>query len=114
MLRTVLMSLVLFSPCIPTGMAQSSRTVGPVTQNPHIVTLTFVASSSPNVVGYNVYRSTTKGGPYYKITSKLLAPNGVYRDIAPMQHSTNYYVMTSVNSSQREGSRSVEIAAVVP
>lgn len=36
-------------------------------QGQHIVTLTWVASSS-TVIGYNVYRGATSGGPYVKIS----------------------------------------------
>ena len=34
----------------------------------HTVTLKWTASTSSNVVGYNVYRGTTSGGPYSKST----------------------------------------------
>ena len=43
-----------------------------VVYNAHSSTLNWVASTSSNVAGYNVYRGTTLGGPYNtKLTSTL-------------------------------------------
>jgi fibronectin type 3 domain-containing protein len=39
----------------------------------HSVTLSWDASTSSTVVGYNVYRSTVSGGPYTLLTSSPIA-----------------------------------------
>src|SRR5277367_6172883 len=39
----------------------------------HSVTLTWTASTSPNIAGYNIYKSSVSGGPYTKINSTLIA-----------------------------------------
>jgi len=41
-------------------------------QGQHIATLTWLASTSPNV-SYNVYRSTVSGGSYVKINAALVS-----------------------------------------
>src|ERR1041385_7102048 len=38
----------------------------------HSVKLDWVASNSSGVAGYNIYRSTTSGGPYNKINRTLV------------------------------------------
>jgi hypothetical protein len=53
---------------------QASATI-PATPPPHSVGLTWTASTS-TVVGYNIYRGTTSGGPYVKVnTTTVVATN---------------------------------------
>lgn len=114
-LRTaLLMTLTIFMQFVPSSTAQTSGAGPMVTQGAHSVRLSFVPSTSPNVVGYKVYRSITKGGPYVEITHKILAPNDAFIDNVPVPHTTNYYVMTAVNSGQEESGTSKEVTAVVP
>lgn len=84
-----------------------------VVGNPRSVELTWVASTSPNVVGYKVYRATVSGGPY-----TLLNPNPVaaltYTDTAPQSGQTYYYVVTAVDGSNNASVYSNEAVAVVP
>lgn len=82
-------------------------------QSAHTVNLSWNASTSPNVVGYNVYRGTTSGGPYGKINS-VLELNTVYTDSSVSDGDTYYYVTTSVDSSGQESSYSNEAQAVIP
>jgi hypothetical protein len=79
----------------------------------HTVNLSWNASGSQGVIGYNVYRSETSGGPYYRINSSL-DPNTVYADMYVLDGDTYYYVATAVNSSGQESVYSNETQAVVP
>jgi hypothetical protein len=79
----------------------------------HSVTLTWTASASTGVTGYNVYRSTVSGGPYTKLTSPPVAAT-TYVDSAVQSAQTYYYVVTSVDSSGVESADSAEVSATVP
>lgn len=67
-----------------------------------------------DVVGYNVYRSTSSSGSYSKINSTLDA-NTAYTDNTVVSGSTYYYAATAVNSSGQESSLSKPpVEAAVP
>jgi hypothetical protein len=83
-----------------------------VTQS-HTVALSWIASTTTTVTGYNVYRSTTNGSGYVKITSSpvtLLA----YTDSTVANGITYYYVTTAVDSGGLESSFSNQATAVIP
>jgi hypothetical protein len=80
----------------------------------HMVNLSWNADSSPNIVGYNIYRSSNgANGNYVKINSGLDA-NTSYTDSSVTDGQTYYYETTAVNSSNEESARSTAIAAVIP
>jgi hypothetical protein len=79
----------------------------------HSVSLSWTASSSQNVTGYNIYRGVTSGGPYSKINSVLNAST-VYTDSTVADGLTYYYVTTAVNSSNEESGYSNQTSAVIP
>jgi hypothetical protein len=79
----------------------------------HSVSLSWTASISSGVAGYNVYRSGTTGGPYTKINSSLDAST-VYTDSNVVDGQTYYYVTTAVNSSNEESSYSNQTQAIIP
>jgi len=84
-----------------------------VVGNPRSVELNWVASVSPNVVGYRVYRGTVSGGPYTLLTPTLVS--GVtYTDTAPQSGQTYFYVVTAVSGSDTASGYSNEAVAVVP
>jgi hypothetical protein len=78
----------------------------------HSVVLSWTASTSPNIQGYNIYRSGTSGGPYSKISS--MDPNVSYTDSTVVSGSTYYYVTTAVDSSSEESTNSNQAQAVIP
>ena len=81
----------------------------------HSVALTWIASSTPTVTGYNVYRSTVSGTAYAKINSSLvLAPLISYTDATVLNSTTYYYVTTSVDASGVESAFSNEASAAIP
>ena len=81
--------------------------------NTHYVALSWTANTSRNIVGYNIYRGRTPGGPYTKLnTSLLVETRHIDPSAAPGQ--TYYYVTTAVDNVNRESSYSNETKAVVP
>jgi len=79
---------------------------------PHTVSLSWTASTS-TVSGYNVYRSTTSGSGYSKISSALVASVN-YTDSTVANGTTYYYVTTAVDDNGDESSYSNEASAVIP
>jgi hypothetical protein len=79
----------------------------------HSTTLTWTASTSTNVVGYNVYRGTQPGGPYTKLSSAAVTGT-TYTDSNVSAGATYYYVATAVDSSGVESGYSNSVTAVIP
>ena len=77
----------------------------------HKVTLTWVASTSAGVTGYNVYRSTTNGNGYVKIGSTTTQL--IHVDASVVNATTYYYVVTAVDLSGESG-YSNPVTAVIP
>ena len=77
----------------------SESLTGTGTQKQYSVNLNWNAST--DVVGYNVYRSTSSNGSYAKINSSL-DPNTAYTDNTVGSGTTYYYEATAVNSSGQE------------
>ena len=69
----------------------------------HSVDLSWAASTSPNVSGYNVYRAASNGwcGSFSKINSALLVTTS-YTDSAVTNGASYCYAATAVNTSQEE------------
>jgi hypothetical protein len=77
------------------------------------VSLTWVASTSPNVVGYNVYRRTGTTGNFAQINS-VLDGSTAYTDSSVADGVTYYYQTTAVNSSNEESAPSTTVTAKIP
>jgi hypothetical protein len=78
----------------------------------HSTDLTWTASQDP-VVGYNVYRGGTQGGPYTKINAVVNAPTN-YTDSTVSAGATYYYVVTAVDANGVESPRSNEAKVTIP
>ena len=86
-----------------TGAQLSSHTVG----------LSWTASTSSGVVGYNIYRSIVSGGPYSILDSSPVSADS-YVD-STVQSSQNYfYVVRAVDGSGTESVNSTEVQANIP
>jgi hypothetical protein len=94
------------------AVLQGTCTTGSVSA-PHSVALSWVASSSLNVIGYHVYRATASGGPYTKLTTSLVNTTA-YVDNAVEAGRTYYYVATAMDSGNKESDISTQVQAVVP
>ena len=80
---------------------------------PHSVTLTWTASTSPNVTGLNIYRAAAAGGPYTKINSYLVVGTS-FTDSNVLAGQTYRYVATAVDNTNAESSYSNEASATIP
>ena len=78
----------------------------------HRVTLSWNPSTAA-VIGYNVYRSETPGGPYRKINS-VLDSSTTYTDGSVLGGKTYYYVTTSVSSRGEVSRYSSQVRAIIP
>jgi Abnormal spindle-like microcephaly-assoc'd, ASPM-SPD-2-Hydin len=78
----------------------------------HSVDLSWSASSSSSVQGYNVYRAGVSGGPYAAVVS---ASSGTtFVDGSVQSGQTYYYVVTAVDASGTESAYSNQVQAVIP
>ncbi|MGH9400513.1 MAG: choice-of-anchor D domain-containing protein [Terriglobia bacterium] len=92
----------------PTGASLSATGV-----NQHSVTLTWGASTSSNITGYNVYRGTVAGGSYTKLNSSPKTGTA-YTDTTVDAGQTYYYVTTAVDSQGIESGDSNQATATIP
>src|SRR6266481_5936714 len=79
----------------------------------HSVALSWIASTTSTVSGYNVYRSTVSGTGYAKMNS-LLVSALIYTDGTVQNATTYYYVTTAVDAIGTESTYSNEVPAVIP
>lgn len=93
--------------------AQQSLTGDGTAPASHSVDLLWNASTSPDVVGYNIYRGGISGGPYSAINTVLDA-SVTYTDSFVNAGQSYYYVVTAVDGSGLESGYSNEAKAVIP
>jgi fibronectin type 3 domain-containing protein len=77
----------------------------------HSVTLNWTASTSSNIVGYNVYRGGIPGGPYAQMG---FVSGTFYVDTNVFPGQTYVYVVTAVDASGNESSYSTEVTVMIP
>jgi len=101
-----------------TSNAQSSTTVGTLTGTGtaapvHSVNLSWSASTSSNVSGYNIYRAAYASacGSFSKINS-LLNTGTLYTDSAVVDRATYCYATTAVNTTNEESGYSNVVSNV--
>ena len=78
----------------------------------HVVDLSWNASTSTGVAGYNVYRSPD-GVNWKKENASLLAST-LYSDSTVSNGSTYYYAATAVNISGKESSKTASVKVTIP
>jgi len=84
-------------------------------QAPHSVTLNWdvpTAMAGVKIGTYNIYRSTTSGGPFLKLASGVKAPS--YEDRLVTSGRTYFYVVTALDQTGRESRFSTEVRAEIP
>lgn len=77
-----------------------------------LVELNWDGNSESDLAGYNIYRSTTSGGPYTKLNSEI-TDRSEYDDTDVVNGTTYFYVVTAVDIHLNESNYSDE-AAVTP
>ena len=77
------------------------------------VALSWIASTSAGVVGYNVYRGTSPGS-YSRIASSVSGTTYTDSTVQSGQDITYIYVVTAVNSSGVESTDSNQASATIP
>jgi len=83
-----------------------------VSSEAHFVALSWAASASSGVIGYNVYRAISGSG-FVKLVSSPVS--GLKYTDGTVQSGKAYaYVVTSVTSSGKESSYSKSVTAVIP
>ena len=94
------------------GSVSGSTGLTVTAQTQHSVVLSWTASVSP-LIGYNIYRSNTSGGPYSKLNSTLNSST-TFTDTSVLSGYTYYYVTTAVDAQLNESVYSNEAFAAVP
>ncbi len=75
-----------------------------------VVNLNWNDNLESDLGGYNVYRSTTSGGPHLKLNVSLIATSS-YADNTASNGTTYYYVVTAVDTSSNESGNSNQASA---
>jgi hypothetical protein len=78
----------------------------------HSVALSWTASPSSSVVGYNIYRGGITGGPYSQISS--MNADTTFTDSSVQSGQTYFYVTTAVDGAGKESAFSNQTQAVIP
>ena len=79
----------------------------------HVVNLSWVASTSPDVAGYNMYRAPD-ALTWRKVNLGGLIASTLYSDSSGANGTTYYYAASSVNISGRESTKSEPVPVVIP
>lgn len=78
----------------------------------HVVDLSWKASTSGDIAGYNVYRSPD--GSTWKKSNASLVGSTLYTDSTVANGSTYYYSTTAVDTSGVESAKTPSVKAVIP
>lgn len=97
----------------PVNSATSSFSITVAQGTAYSVSLTWTASPSSGVAGYNVYRSTVSGNDYTKINASPVSGLN-YVDGTVLDVSTYFYVVTAVDSAGNESNYSTQVQMVIP
>jgi hypothetical protein len=97
--------------CGGTVSTKSYEVVIQATAN-HVVDLRWNASTSSNIVGYNVYRSANET-TWSKINDSVV-PSTLFSDSTVANGSTYYYALTAVNVPGDESSKTAATKVVIP
>jgi|CXWL01.1.fsa_nt_gi endonuclease I len=90
-------------PAAPSGLAATAGNA--------VVDLNWNDNAELDLAGYNVYRSTTGGGPYTKVNVSLIAASA-YADLTVTNGITYFYVVRAVDTSNNESGNSNEASAM--
>ncbi len=89
-------------PAAPTGLIATGGT--------NQVDLTWNANAESDLAGYHVYRATSSGGSYARLTGSLTT-NVFYTDTTATGGTTYFYVARAVDTSNNESGNSNQVSA---
>lgn len=78
----------------------------------HGATVTWIASTTPSVTGYLVYRSPTSGGPYSQLNATPVAALTYFDPTGALNGATEFYVIDAIDSLGVESAHSTQVSAV--
>jgi fibronectin type 3 domain-containing protein len=90
-------------PVAPSGLS--------ATTSDSTVLLDWNNNTEPDFNGYNVYRSTTSGGPYTRLNDTPLTSSD-YNDTSVTNGTRYYYVVTATDTSLNESANSSQVSAI--
>jgi fibronectin type 3 domain-containing protein len=93
------------------GSPQSASLSGAGT---HDVILSWIASPTSGIAGYNLYRGTTPGGESSAPLNSSPINSTVYADVNVTAGAQYYYVVTAVAWSGAQSANSNEVSATIP
>jgi hypothetical protein len=112
-LAALLLALVFAAAC-GGGSQTATSSPSPSPTAPNVV-ISWTASATAGVIGYNLYRGTTMGGPYPTKLNTSPVTGTIYTDNTVQAGQTYYYVATAIASDGiTESAYSDEAAAAVP
>ena len=113
-MKSLLATLVLSLFLAASGTQQTAEKVLDVVVSwEPVVELTWDASPTPTVVGYNAYRSEQDGGPYVRLNAAVI-PGLTYDDKTVEKGLTYYYVVRAIDAKGQESVNSNQARAVIP
>jgi endonuclease I len=89
-------------PAAPAGLVATALNGG--------VELSWLANTEGDLAGYHVYRATTSGGPYTRVTPVITA-NTTFIDGGLTNGTPYFYVVTAVDTSSNESPNSGQVSA---
>ena len=91
------------------GLTGTGTTTPPPPGN-HSVSLSWLASTSPNIVAYNVYRATVSTGPFTRVGNVA----GTTFTDSNVQTGSYFYEVTAVDNTNTESAPTAAVSASVP
>jgi len=98
----------------PPSCTPEMSTQGVARPSSHSVILSWKASTSPGVVGYNVYRRDKTLEGFGKINQKPVATTSCIDYFVQLGHTYYYYVVTADRPGVRESGSSNRVPAEIP
>jgi hypothetical protein len=111
LLTTALMSFLVGCSLSSAGTGGSGGSGGGGGTGAHSVSLTWKASTSSNVVGYNIYRGSSTGS--YGLLNSMNSTTS-YSDTTVQNGQSYFYVVTAVDSAGAESPYSNAAEATIP
>ncbi|WP_036196277.1 malectin domain-containing carbohydrate-binding protein [Nocardioides aequoreus] len=93
------------APGVVTGVGATGATSGN--------TVSWATNPAADLVGYHVYRATSAGGSYTRLTTNPVAATS-YADATAATGAASYYQVTAVDASGNESARSATVNATRP